>query len=391
MIALPYFRSDGAEGKPVLVLGTSLGTSLAAWEAQVPALARHFRVVRWDLPGHGGSPASLIEAGATVGDLADLVLALADRLGAGRFDYAGISLGGAVGVHLAVHHPERLGRLAVVCSSARFGEPSGWRERAELVRAKGTEAVAGAAPGRWFTSAFAGTQAAAEAVRDLRAADPAGYAACCDALARYDLRAELPRITAPTLVVAGREDPATPPAHARELTDGIEGATLLELPGAAHLAPIERPAAVLAALQAHFTAPDTQATAPLTDDDTRHAAGMTVRRAVLGDSHVDRAVHRTTEFTADFQDFITRYAWGEIWTRPGLDRRTRSCITLTALVAHGQLDELAMHVRAALRNGLTAEDIKEVLLQTAVYCGVPAANAAFATAQRVLADVDPSN
>ncbi len=113
---------------------------------------------------------------------------------------------------------------------------------------------------------------------------------------------------------------------------------------------------------------------------------MQVRREVLGDAHVDRAQARTTEFTADFQDFITRYAWGEIWTRPGLDRRTRSCITLTALVARGHLEELAMHVRAALRNGLTVHEIKEVLLQTAVYCGVPAANAAFAVAQRVLAE-----
>jgi 4-carboxymuconolactone decarboxylase len=112
--------------------------------------------------------------------------------------------------------------------------------------------------------------------------------------------------------------------------------------------------------------------------------GMRVRREVLGDAHVDRAQARRTEFTDDFQDFITRYAWGEIWTRPGLDRRTRSCVTLTALVARGHLDELAMHVRAAVRNGLTSDEIKEVLLQSAVYCGVPAANAAFAVAQRVL-------
>ncbi len=116
--------------------------------------------------------------------------------------------------------------------------------------------------------------------------------------------------------------------------------------------------------------------------------GMQVRREVLGDEHVDAAVARTTDFTADFQDLITRYAWGEIWTRPGLDRKTRSCITLTALVALGHLDELEMHVRAALRNGLTVDEIKEVLLQCAVYCGVPAANAAFAVAQRVLGDRD---
>ena len=128
-------------------------------------------------------------------------------------------------------------------------------------------------------------------------------------------------------------------------------------------------------------------------NDAAYDRGMRVRREVLGDQHVDAAVDRTTDFTADFQDLITRYAWGEIWTRPGLDRRTRSCITLTVLVALGRFEELEMHVRAALRNGLTAEEIKEVLLHSAIYCGVPAANAAFAVAQRVLAEHDepPSN
>ena len=119
-----------------------------------------------------------------------------------------------------------------------------------------------------------------------------------------------------------------------------------------------------------------------------HGRGMEVRRAVLGDAHVDRAIERTTRFTEDFQDFITRYAWGEIWTRPGLDRRTRSFITLSALVASGRDHELELHIRAALRNGLTPEEISETLLHCAVYCGVPAANGAFAIAQRVLAETD---
>jgi 4-carboxymuconolactone decarboxylase len=123
----------------------------------------------------------------------------------------------------------------------------------------------------------------------------------------------------------------------------------------------------------------------MTPDESAHERGMKVRREVLGDEHVDAAIERTTDFTADFQDLITRYAWGEIWTRPGLDRRTRSCITLTALVALGKVEELEMHVRAALRNGLTQDEIKEVLLQSAIYCGVPAANSAFAVAQGVLA------
>lgn len=115
-----------------------------------------------------------------------------------------------------------------------------------------------------------------------------------------------------------------------------------------------------------------------------YESGMKVRREVLGDEYVDAAVEKTTSFTADFQDFITRYAWGEIWTRPGLDRRTRSAVTLTALMARGHHEELATHVEGALRNGLTEEEIKEVLLHGAIYCGVPAANTAFAVARRVM-------
>jgi 4-carboxymuconolactone decarboxylase len=124
--------------------------------------------------------------------------------------------------------------------------------------------------------------------------------------------------------------------------------------------------------------------------DPVYAAGMATRRAVLGDAHVDRAVAGTTAFTAPFQDLITRYAWGSVWTRPGLDRRMRSCLTLALLTALRCEDELAMHVRAALRNGVTADEISEVILHTAVYAGVPAANAAFAVAQRVLAEAGGS-
>jgi 3-oxoadipate enol-lactonase/4-carboxymuconolactone decarboxylase len=381
MTTLLHHRMDGGEAAaPPLILGPSLGTSLAIWDAQVPSLARTHRVVRYDLPGHGDSPAQLVRAGATVGDLGRLVLELADSLGIEMFAYAGVSLGGAVGTWLAVNHPGRVSSLALLCTSAWFGEPAGWRERATLVRAKGTDPVADSAAGRWFTPEFAGEPAAEALVADVRAADAEAYAACCDALAAFDLRAELPKITAPTIVIAGREDPATPPAHARELADGIPGASLTEVAHASHLANVERPAPVLAALLGHFAGNLGRPS----DDDTRYGAGMAVRRAVLGDAHVDRVVARTTPFTSVFQDFITRYAWGEIWTRPGLSRKTRSCITLTALVAHGHHEELAMHVRAALRNGLTPDEIQEVLLQSAVYCGLPAANAAFAIANRIL-------
>lgn len=365
---LLHHRVEGPASAPPLLLGPSLGTSYALWDAVAPELSIAHRVVRWDLPGHGGSAAGLIKSGATVGDLAGLVLALADSLGIDRFAYAGVSLGGAVGLHLAVHHPDRLESLAAICSSAHFGGSAPWEERAGRVRREGVEWLAENAPARWFTSGFT----VPRLVEDQRTADPEAYAACCDALAAFDLSDRLGGIAVRTLLIAGRQDPATPPPHLREIADAVPASTLVELPGAAHLAPAECPEAVLTALRAHL------------DGGARR--GMAVRREVLGDAHVDRAQARQTPFTARFQDFISRYAWGEIWTDPTLSRRERSMITLTALVAHGHYEELAMHVRAARRNGLSPEEIGAVLLQTAVYCGVPAANSAFATAQRVLAE-----
>ncbi|MZD07471.1 3-oxoadipate enol-lactonase [Streptomyces sp. SID5785] len=376
---LLHHAVDGPADAPVLVLGPSLGTSLRLWDAQVPALARARRVVRYDLPGHGRSPAALLRE-PSVAELGRLVLELADHAGADRFAYAGVSLGGAVGAWLAVHHPDRVARLALVCSSAHFGDPDGWRERAAEVRAEGVGRLADSAPDRWFAPGFEDSGRLRALVADQRAADPVGYAACCEALAGYDLGARLDRIAAPTLVLAGRQDAATPPVHARRLADGIARSTLVELDGAGHLAPAEQPEQVLTALLSHFGIPA---------DHDGHAAGASVRRAVLGDRHVERAASAANAFTGPFQDFLTRYAWGGIWTRPGLDRRTRSCITLTALVAHGHYDELALHVRAARRNGLTVEEIQEVLLQSAVYCGVPAANRAFAVADRVLTEPAP--
>ncbi|MFJ3906373.1 3-oxoadipate enol-lactonase [Streptomyces sp. NPDC090025] len=393
-----HHRAEGPATGPVLILGPSLGTSTALWDDVAPELSTTHRVVRWDLPGHGRSPAELIGPGATVADLARLVLDLADTLGADRFSYAGVSLGGAVGLHLAAHHPERIDRLAVLCSSAHFGGPGPWRERAATVRAGGEAALgalADTADARWFTAGFT----VPRLVEDHRRADPAAYAACCDALAAFDLRDGLARITAPTLLLAGREDPATPPAQLREIADAVPGATLTELPGASHLAVAQRPAAVTAALRAHLTGGREIPSAPSGNTagtpggapdgaPSGTLSGMRTRREVLGDAHVDRAQARQTPLTARFQDFISRYAWGEIWTDPTLTRRERSLVTLTALVAHGHHEELALHLRAARRNGLGDEEIAAVLLQTGVYCGVPAANAAFAVAQRVLAEDD---
>ncbi len=166
--------AQGPASAPPLLLGPSLGTSHALWDVVAPELSITHRVVRWDLPGHGGSPADLIGPGATVGDLAALVLELADMLGIERFAYAGVSLGGAVGLHLALHHPERLASLAVICSSAHFGGSAPWRKRAERVRREGMEWLVESADARWFTAGFT----VPRLVQDHREADPDAYAAC---------------------------------------------------------------------------------------------------------------------------------------------------------------------------------------------------------------------
>jgi 3-oxoadipate enol-lactonase / 4-carboxymuconolactone decarboxylase len=375
---------DGPESAPVIVLANSLGTTLHMWDDQAAPLRERFRLLRYDHRGHGSSP---VPPGPyTIEDLGRDVLALLDRLGIERVSFCGLSLGGMVGMWLASQAPERIDRLVLCCTAARFA-PEAYDSRARTVRADGVAKIADAVLERWFTPAFRASQRdVVEWARRMLLGTPAeGYAACCEAVRDADLRRRLGDIRAPTLVIAGADDPAAPPEQAKLICDSIPHARLVVIEQAAHLANAEQPDAATSALLDHLDPGGRMAHRPVSDPV--HDRGMRVRREVLGDDHVDAAIARTTEFTADFQDLITRYAWGEIWTRPGLDRRTRSCITLTALVALGKLEELEMHVRAALRNGLTVDEIKEVLLQSAIYCGVPAANSAFAVAQSVLADL----
>lgn len=238
-----------------LLLGPSLGTSTALWNGCLPALRSDRRVVRWDLPGHGAAAGPRPAPGeVTLDGLADAVLALADGLGIGVFDHAGVSLGGAVGLRLAARHPERVGALALVCSAARFPTPAAWRERAALVRARGTAAVVEASAARWFTERTRATRPdlVAGLLDQLRHTDARGYAACCDVLATLDLRPDLAAVRCPVLVVAGAEDVATPPALARELAAGLPRAATVVLAGAAHLAVAERPDAVADSLLAHL-------------------------------------------------------------------------------------------------------------------------------------------
>jgi 3-oxoadipate enol-lactonase/4-carboxymuconolactone decarboxylase len=374
----------GPVGGSLLLLGPSLGTSAATlWSSVAQKLAPHVRVVGWDLPGHGrGASAEPF----TMAELAAAVLVLADQLNAETFHYAGDSVGGCVGLQLALDAPRRVKTATLLCTGAVIGTPDGWHERAATVRGQGMGTMLAGSAQRWFGPGFIERQPGISAalLDTLSHTDPESYAQTCEALAGFDVTDRLHEIVLPVLTVAGSDDGPTPPDSLQRIASGVKDGDLVVLDGVAHLAPAEAPDRVAGLIAEHVGVPHAT---PVTTDDV-HAAGMAVRRVVLGDAHVDRAVAATTDLTADFQRMITEYAWGTIWTRPGLDLRSRSMITLTAMVARGHHEELAMHLRAARRNGLTNDEIKEVLMQTAIYCGVPDANSAFRIAAEVLPEFD---
>jgi 3-oxoadipate enol-lactonase len=249
-----HHEVEGPYGASVVLLGSSLGTTLSVWDAQVPALAERLRVVRFDHRGHGRSP---VPPGPyAIADLGADVLALMERLGVRRAHFCGLSIGAMVGMWLAANAPERIDRLVLMCTSAHM-PASPWAQRAAAVRAAGTcEAVADAVVERWLTPAFAAQHPERrQRLRAMLVATPAdGYAACCGAIERMDLRGELPRIAAPTLVISGADDPATPPEHQQLIAGAIAGARLELVADAAHLAAVQQPQRVTRLILDHLEA-----------------------------------------------------------------------------------------------------------------------------------------
>ncbi len=377
------YEIDGAANAPVLLLSNSLGTRLEMWAPQMPALLHQFRVLRYDTRGQGESSVPLGEY--SLGELGGDVIGLLDRLRLDRVLFCGLSMGGLIGTWLGVHHPDRLHALALCNTGAKIGTTETWKARIDAVHAGGMRQVAPAVIERWFTARY--RKLCPEAVAQLHAmlvsTSPAGYVANCAAIRDADLRDRLTEIRVPSLVIAGTHDAATPPDGGRLIAERVAGAKYVEL-DAAHLSNWEQAGAFTAALLSFLT--DGKVSEP-----ARRDAGMLVRRAVLGDTYVDRAQSSATDLNRDFQDLITRYAWGEIWNRPGLTRHTRSLLTIAFMVALNRPDELRLHLRVARNNGVSADDIKELLMHAAVYCGVPAANAAFHLAAEMLAEAEPTN
>lgn len=379
-----HHQLTGPSGAPVLLAIHSLGASTHLFDRLASLLEPRVRVLRYDLPGHGLSSAPDAATEPSVASLARSAAALLDALSLPRVHVLGASIGGQIALQLAAQTPERVDRLVLCATASRIGSPELWSQRIDALSSGGLAAVADAVLERWTSAEFrARSPADAAGLRALLlGTSPAGYASGCAALRDADLRAECARVAAPTLVLAGERDVAVPVASAREQSDSIRGARFEIVAGAGHLPVFEAPDTV-AARVLEFLAED--AAAPETQAELLER-GLEVRRAVLGSAHVERALASATDLDREFQEHITRTAWGSVWARPGLDRRTRSLVTIALLVALGREEELALHVRASRNTGVTRAELGELLLHSSVYAGVPAANAAIRIAKAVLSE-----
>ena len=378
-----FWRTDGLEDRPVVLLLNSIGTDVSLWDPALPHLLGHFRLLRMDTRGHGASDAP--PGDYTLALLAADAFAVMDAAGVEHAAVCGVSLGGMIAMTMALDAPHRVSALVPACTSASMDRET-WAARTMKVRSEGTASIADMALQRFFAPGFREQHPELVAtVRDgLITTAAEGYAGCCAAIRDMRLLDRLPAIEAPCLLVAGTKDVSTPlEGHGSLIAAAIRG-TRIESLNTAHLACLEDPSGFARALVAFLSR-------PADDDDVMHArkrlydAGLKIRRVVLGDDWVDRSIANVTPFNADFQAMITRIAWQEIWTRPGLDHRTRRLLVLAITAALGRWEEFRLHVKAGLeQDGFSIDELKETLMQTAIYAGVPAANTGFAEAAAVL-------
>ncbi len=362
-----YYRLDGADGRPVLMLSHSLGCDHTLWDVQAEALMPHFRILRYDTRGHGAT--EVTKGDYSIELLAHDALALADALDIGRFAFCGLSLGGIIGQWLAANAPDRVTSLILANTSSGYPDASPMEARRRTVLQRGMAAVEEMVMGRFFSPEMlaANPPEVAGVRRVLLAMDRVGYAGCCAAVRDMNQAALLRAIHVPTLIIVGDRDLSTPwEPHGEALARGIAGAHVEHLP-TAHLSAVERPRSFTAALLRLLSPAEPD---PLSE-------GFKRRRAVLGDMHVEHSIAATTQFTAPFQELVTRYAWGTVWRKPELDDRTRRLLVLTATAALGRWEEFRLHVRAGAAHGLEPCDIEETLLQLAIYAGIPAANTGY--------------
>jgi len=368
------YKIQGTPNSPVLVFSNSLGSDMGMWDELIPYLLPYFRVLQYDTRGHGGSEVPNGEY--TIAQLGEDVINLLDDLNIDKAYFCGLSMGGLIGQWLGIHRPERLHKLIISNTDSKIGNEERWNDRIKTISSEGMEAIVEATLGKWFTDAFRkeNPKRVNETKAVFLANNPDGYCGCCAAIRDADFRKEINGISVDTLIITGDEDEVTNVASAEKVQELIPNAQL-KVFHARHLASTELPEKYAETLIDFFVGNNT------------FDRGMHVRRTVLGDAHVDRANGNKNVFNEDFQEFISHYAWGEIWTRSGLTKHNRSLITLSMLIALNRKVEFKMHVRAAFNNGVSVYEIKEVIMQSGIYCGLPAANEALHSAQEVLEDL----
>lgn len=348
---------------------------MSMWDELVPYLLPYFRVLQYDTRGHGQS--ELTEGPYTIAQLGNDVIELLDELNIGKVHFCGLSMGGLIGQWLGIHHPERLHKLIISNTDSKIGTVEGWRERIQTINEKGMSAIVEGTMEKWFTEGFhkSDPSRVAEMTQIFLANRTAGYIACCTAIGAADFREAIKTISLETLIITGDEDAVTTAVQAEKMQQEIADAQL-KVFQARHLPSTELPNEYAETLINFIVG------------EATFDRGMHVRRTVLGDIHVDRANGSKNEFNTDFQEFISHYAWGEIWTRPGLPKHNRSLITLAMLIPLNRKAEFKMHLKAAFNNGVTVSEIKEVILQSGIYCGLPAANDAMHSAEEVFKELN---
>ncbi|MBR9903982.1 MAG: alpha/beta fold hydrolase [Gammaproteobacteria bacterium] len=373
------YRLLGAESNPLVVLAHPLGMSQAVWDDVIPALLSRYRVLTWDLPGHGASQAVSGEQ-ITPPDLAAEALALVELAGAQRFHFAGTSIGGVVGQQLIAEHSERLLSVTLTNTGAVIGNPDLWNTRAGRVRQEGLAAMSQEIVPRWFAPAAFEASPALKAgwCTQMGRGDDESYAQLCEMLGRDTFTGKLAAKQAKVQLFGGSEDMATPPATLVALSAELDGAPLEIFDGVGHVPAVEAPGLFAEKLLAVLAAD----LGDVANHGVAYATGLETRKQVLGEEHVARSTANANSLDAPFQQMITRLAWGELWSNDDLTRRERSMITTGILAALGR-EELTLHLRTAKRIGLTQAELRQVLMHVAIYGGVPAANHAFALAKEL--------
>ncbi len=368
-----HYQYQKGNAARTFVFINSLGTDFRIWDGVVDILKASGSILRFDKPGHGLSeipqkPRSIADYGADV-------IGLLDFLQIDTCVLVGLSIGGLIGQQLALSYPNRIDQLVLSNTAPHIGTDASWNARIATVAQQGMAAIVTVVLERWFPASFQeGHPSEMTGYRAMiEQTPPMGYIRACEAIREADLTGQIAQIQLPTLCIGGTDDGAVSPDQVRNMAEAMLHTTVDIIDGAGHIPCAQMPETV-AQLILDFV---------MGKPESLYEQGMKTRRAVLGDAHVDRAEANKTPFDHDFQHYITENAWGNIWSRPGLTHRERSLLTIALLATLGHDAELAMHLRATRNTGATPDDVKEVLLHTAIYAGVPVTNGAMKIAKDV--------